>query len=371
MIVTDCKLYRYRIPLVCPLSLKSETYTARDGLILKLFDSEGNSGVGEIAPLPGYSRENLDQAEQQTGRLLRSLRDSRWESLRAIDDIDTLVSTVVQTSITDAAPSVEFGFVAALWTFLAARNGTPLFVGSTKEYVSINALLTGDEDTVLSRAANLREQGYTCFKLKVGGRTVDDDVRLVHQLRETLGDRCDLRLDANRAWGINDTLSFLKQVALCGIEHIEEPVATFDFLRELLNCGRPAVPIALDETLVEVGSVFQLEKLGPALDHVSALVIKPTLLGFGRAHQFVRLARERKIPIVISSSFEGPVGISFLAQMAAVANRLDVAAGLGTLDWFPPQCHLSGTECGRIDVRSVPGIEKLDQRWLSEVELGD
>jgi len=356
VIVTDCKLYRYRIPLVRTLSLKGETYSERVGLILKLFDSEGNTGVGEIAPLPGFSRENLDQAQKQIETLLHSLRDSRWESLRAIDDIDTLVSTVVQTSITDAAPSVEFGFVAALWTFLAARNDTPLFVGSAKEYVSINGLLTGDNDTVLKRAADLREQGYTCFKLKVGQRTIDDDVRLVRQLREALGDRCDLRLDANRAWGFNDTLSFLKQVALCGIEHIEEPVGSLGLLRELLNCGRPAVPIALDETLVEVGSVLQLEKLVPALDHVSALVIKPTLLGFGRAHQFVRLARERRIPIVISSSFEGPVGISFLAQMAAVANHMDIVAGLGTLDWFPPQCRLPGTDHGRIDVTSVPGI---------------
>ena len=162
---------------------------------------------------------------------------------------------MIQTSITDAAPSVEFGFVAALWTFLAARNGTPLFVGSAKEDVSINALLSGDDDTVLNRAATLREQGYTSFKLKVGGRAVDDDVRLVHRLRETLGDRCDLRLDANRAWGINATLSFFDQVASCGIEYIEEPVNSFDLLRDLLRRKNLAVPIALDETLVEIDSI--------------------------------------------------------------------------------------------------------------------
>ena len=371
VIVTGYRLYRYRIPLVRPLSVKGTTYSEREGLVLELHDSEGSSGVGEIAPLSGFSHENLNQVQEQIETQLRSHSEDRWKSFKQLDNIDSCIAYVAQPGISKVMPSVEFGLGCALCRLMASQMRVALFYENTRGYVSINALLTGDDDTVLNRVVALRNQGYTSFKLKVGQQAIDHDIRLVHRLREAIGDHCALRLDANRAWGIDDAVSFLEQVTLCGIEYVEEPVNSLELLQELLNNESLAVPIALDETLAEFNTLSQLEGSLPEWSRAAALIMKPSVLGLSRSWQFARIAEERTIPVVYSSSFESPVGVSFLAQMAAATNLSDIAAGLGTLDWFPSECRLPGIESGRIDVTSLPGIEILDPRWLSEVGSGD
>ncbi|MBA2533696.1 MAG: hypothetical protein H0V21_01645, partial [Rubrobacter sp.] len=66
-------LFRYSIPLAQTLVLKNTTLRHRDGLLLKLSGSDGSEGWGETAPLPGFSRESLDESAAQLRRLAGSM----------------------------------------------------------------------------------------------------------------------------------------------------------------------------------------------------------------------------------------------------------------------------------------------------------
>ena len=88
--------------------------------------------------------------------------------------------------------------------------------------------------------------------------------------------------------------------------------------------------VALDESLLDMTP----EEL-PSHTHVSAIILKPTLLGgLERAAMFARKAREMSIKVVVSSSFESSVGIAALTQFEAACNTIDAPAGLDTLSWF-------------------------------------
>ena len=56
----NASLYRYRLPLSQPLRFHDRQISVREGLLLKWENS-----WGEIAPLPGFSKETLEEAEAE------------------------------------------------------------------------------------------------------------------------------------------------------------------------------------------------------------------------------------------------------------------------------------------------------------------
>ena len=55
-------LHRYELRFSEPLTLKGTVLHYREGLLLELIDEGGVVGRGETSPLPGFSRESLDDA---------------------------------------------------------------------------------------------------------------------------------------------------------------------------------------------------------------------------------------------------------------------------------------------------------------------
>ncbi|CAK8741932.1 o-succinylbenzoate synthase [Sodalis praecaptivus] len=69
-------LYRYRLPMQPSVVLGNQRFAEREGLLVAL-DDAGRRGVGEIAPLPGFSRESLADAGAAAQRWL-----ARWTAGR-------------------------------------------------------------------------------------------------------------------------------------------------------------------------------------------------------------------------------------------------------------------------------------------------
>ena len=59
----DITLYRYQLPLSQPIQFHEQQLTVREGLLLKW-----GSSWGEIAPLPGFSRETLAEAQAEAAK---------------------------------------------------------------------------------------------------------------------------------------------------------------------------------------------------------------------------------------------------------------------------------------------------------------
>ena len=56
------EVFRYDLPLARPLPPRCATVDVRSGLIVKISDGPDRVGCGDIAPLPGFSTESLDEA---------------------------------------------------------------------------------------------------------------------------------------------------------------------------------------------------------------------------------------------------------------------------------------------------------------------
>lgn len=327
--IAELNLFRFRLKLKRPLVLKNSTLDSREGLLIKITSDEGIAGWGEIAPLPAFSMESLEQAQSDAVRLRRLVRGDRIP----VEVSDTSVGFDAWIGGSDFVASVRFGFETAVLRVIAAERQTTLakiLGASTDNRIQVNALLSGTPEVILNKARVLREQRYSAFKVKIGELPVEETVSLVREVRRTIGSRALLRLDLNRRWNIERCLAFFERTESDAIDYVEEPGENINQLRKIIKEKGRRVPVALDESLMEIVPDDLLRASG-----IKAIIIKPTLLGFERARRFALSAREAGIEAVISSSFESSIGIYALASLAAAVNaNKDIPTRLDTLDWL-------------------------------------
>jgi O-succinylbenzoate synthase len=359
--LTGFDLYRYGLLLSEPLALRRTVLHHREGLLLELAGEGGVVGRGEASPLPGFSRESLEEAAGQ----LRGLASSMVGSEITDDWLDPDGSFSHELDSMNLAPSARFGLELALWDLYAASRGRPLAELVTprpRETVPVSALISGAPDEAVEEARRIRSAAYEAVKLKVGTRAVEEDIELVHTVTGELGDAVALRLDANRAWSLEEAERFARETADLRFEYVEEPLADPAQLPSFV--GTSGVPVALDESLAGM-EPEALEGHG----YARAVVLKPTLIGgLSRTLRFARRASDLGIQPVISSAYETGIGTAALIALAAGVGEEEVPAGLDTYrrlaeDVLRPRLNLSAP---RVDVRAGTRRE-VERRLLSPV----
>lgn len=73
------------------------------------------------------------------------------------------------------------------------------------------------------------KEGFKSFKVKVG-RNLADDKRRLQVVRSTIGEKCELMVDANQYWDVKEAIYWMKELSGFGIHWIEEPTSPDDIL---------------------------------------------------------------------------------------------------------------------------------------------
>lgn len=361
MDIATVALYRYDLPLEPPLQMGDFTLERRRGLLVRLEAETGAVGWGDAAPLPSFSSETLSdvvvharsEAPQWVGTSLPGADDDFGQSLRAL------------SSGTDGPPSLQFAMESAFVSLVAAMRGAslPAVLGAPRSTVALNALITRPENEGAAQAARYRTQGYRAVKVKGGRASVREEAEWLRAIRQALGERMALRVDANRAWTLSEGIAFAEATRDLDISYVEEPLADRAYLGELT--AKTDLSIALDETTREVGPSVLSDEFP-----VSAVVLKPTLLGgLQTTLQWYRAARDNNVTPVLSAAYESGVGLRMLVALAAVGP--DTPVGLSTYDRLGDDVisPLRLLEGPTVEVASVVGATgSLDEAQLRLVD---
>jgi O-succinylbenzoate synthase len=352
MTIVRAHCYAYALPLRRPLSLNGHSVTEREGALLRLETDDGRVGWGDAAPLPGFSTESRADALSALAESVRSLPGMTG----SVEGEGGLERTDVPSRPASARCAVE----AALLE-LRGRGGSAALGAETRDRIFLNALITGDQTDLRAAGRRLREDGFRATKLKVGRRSVDRDAARTRALADGLGPDVALRLDANRAWAFGEAVHFADAVSDVPLAYIEEPLAEPGRLGAFAE--RTGVPVALDETTRE-----QSPDQMPAAIPVSAVVLKPTLLGgIAASRRWVDWARSVGAAPVVSSSYESGVGTRLLVRLAAAWSA--APAGLSAHmrladDVLRPRLALDGptveveqARAGRVDDSTLALVE--------------
>lgn len=252
---------------------------------MQLTDATGLVGLGEVAPLPAFGTETVDEAEAVLRELGEGVNDARLADVPA-----------------------KFGCVRHALAAARQREVAP----ANPKSLGVAALLPAGRAAVEALRAKA-EMGFRVFKWKVGVADVADELSLLDDLCAVLPSGAKLRLDANGAWDRRKAERWLERCAERPVDYVEQPVAADargaeDLLRGL--AGDFPTAIALDESLA---SEADLERwIGAGWRGV--FVVKPSLLGeVERA--MARLA-QAQAAVVFSSALETAVGAKTALRVA-------------------------------------------------------
>ncbi len=202
--------------------------------------------------------------------------------------------------------------------------------------------------------------GYPAVKVKVG---FAGDVDLVAAVRDTIGPRVALRVDANGSWDLDTAVSQLQRLARYDLEFAEQPVATLDDLAKLRR--RTSIPVAADECVRTPDDARRLRDM----DAADVIVLKVQPCGGVRAA--LDLAEMAALPAIVTSMHETSVGVAAGVALAAALPELPYACGLATvtaLDADVTTRPLTPTG-GVVRARAVTPDPSLLARYSAETVL--
>lgn len=309
---------QYHLPFVRPLKISNTSFTHREGLILR-YDSGSHTFWGEVAPLPGFSKESLPE-------VIGTLKKTHEQCRRALST-DTPVKAIKEIDETcNIPPSLAFGLDSLAYQIKASREKISprnyLFKNFRKQ-LTVNALgnlLTGNP---LQAVGEKMDEGFQTIKFKIG-RDFSRELRLLRKIRSKFP-KLSVRVDANRAWSLQEALKFGPKLAALNIEYCEEPLreASADHYEQLYR--HTHLPLAIDESLIKTDEWPSL------LPFTSHAIIKPMLWGrFANIFETKPLLNTHGNKTVFTTCLESGIGRRVTATLASGTGTPETAHGLST-----------------------------------------
>ena len=263
MSISSLKLFKVAVPLKRVIKHASFERSESENLVVRVKLSDGIVGYGEGVPRPYVTGETLDSAftalEVHDWSAIMGRPSSFGQVVEQLEKL-TLPETeadprgmagnaarcALEIAILDAYGR-RFGELLGRAVELARVDGLDRILPPRR--VRYSAAITAESARAERISAlKIRIYGFHQVKIKVGTRGQDDGRRL-ERLRQLLGRRMDMRLDANEAWPIDGLVDRVQPLLRFGPTALEQPVphGEVSALAELRP--RLGVPVMLDESL--------------------------------------------------------------------------------------------------------------------------
>ena len=347
--VTAVRVHHARVPLVNPFVTAVRRADHADVVVVQVTDADGRSGWGEAAISWKVTGESI-------ASVCAAVTGPIAEAICGIDagspDMQTLVAGAVWGNAA-ARSAVE----CALVDLAAVQIGKPLFehLGGAAATVQTDMTLSAaPPDELVRRAVQHVEDGFDVLKIKT--RSNPDTVDGICAVRDAVGPRIGLRVDANQAWSIEDAIRIIRQCEArhVGLEFVEQPVAAGDI------SGLARVSDAVDTPIMADESVRTAADVRVIAEQQAAALVNIKLAksgGFREALLAAAIAKDTGIAVVVGCMLEGPVGVAAAASLAAAVSPGGVH-DLDTARWLrdPVVTGLSLGQGRTITLSTFPGL---------------
>ncbi len=334
MKIEDFTVQQFSIPFVKPFITSAGTLTHREGYWITLSDGSVR-GIGEAAPLPGFSKETLQEVRYALEGFHQAAEGEYY-------DRDELLS-LIQVH-TEEIPSARFALETAVFDILAQQKNIPLAK-------VINPKATAEVAVNGIAGIHFPGEGFSVMKVKTGFRNLFDEMENMEYLTQSYGADVQFRLDCNGAFDLPRAIRFCKEMERFNIDYVEQPLPA-DALEDLAELRfHTKIPIAVDESLTDYSSAEMILESQAA----EVFIIKPMVSGgFIECENIIKLIQSENIRTVITSSFETQVGRTSCLHLTA-ANHITEACGLATGELLNEPDSIQ-IKLGQIEIPQLPGL---------------
>lgn len=320
MRITDLTVHVFTKRLDNPPRNARTTWTSKSVLLVRVQTDSGHFGVGE-AWVDGGDPGSVKAILEQDVRPLLLGRDPLLTE--AVFDllVDTTIVTGKRGIMHAAASAVDI----ALWDIKGKAAGLPIYklIGGYADEVFTYASGGLYQDgkglkELAEEMAGYVKDGFEAVKMKVGSADLDEDVRRVAIVRETIGADVKLMADALYAYSVPDAMRFARAIEPYGLEFFEAPVSSYDVEGLARLTASSTTPVAGNE--IEFGrDAFRRLIQMSAVDvvHVEAVLCG----GISEALKIAAVAAAHHLPVSMHNSSSVIAFAANLHVAAAISNH--------------------------------------------------
>jgi L-alanine-DL-glutamate epimerase-like enolase superfamily enzyme len=355
------EVYKVKLRYKEPFAISAGTSTETRNIVVKIVTDYDVYGLGEASPskrVTGETPETVCKALDKMGPHLIGMCP-----LRIAQDVD-LMDRVISHN-----PSAKAAIDLALHDILGKTAGKPTWrlLGGFRERVLTDMTLSiKSPEEMAEDAAMAVKSGFRALKVKVGTDPTED-LKRVKLIREAIGDKTAIRIDANQGWTVAQALSMLKKLEKLNIQFVEQPIEAGN-IRGLAKIKmNSTIPVMADESVHSPSDAIRLIKAN-AVDLINIKLMKSG--GIHNAAKISAVAEAANVPCMIGCMAESLVGITAGVHFAAATRNIryaDLDSDILLLDKVVTGGGAGLRNSGRIPTDEPGfGIIKLDKKLLGE-----
>ncbi len=311
---------KYKLNFKRPAGTSRGVLLQKETFFIKIY-KENKIGIGEAALFKGLSSDDVPDYEKKLQWVVDNINLPKKEIFEYIKDYSSIIFGLEQAYL-----SLNYDSKFLLY---------PTDFTEGKQNIPINGLVwMGEKKFMFEQIKQKISDGFKVIKLKIGAIDFKDELDLLKYIRSQFSSKeIEIRVDANGAFSIKNSLEKLKRLSDFDLHSIEQPIKAgqFDEMKKL--CQKTPLPIALDEELIGYNSYFDkysfLQNIKPQY-----IILKPALHGgFKGTNTWIKEAEKLNIGWWITSALESNVGLNAIAQFTA-EKKVKIPQGLGTGSLF-------------------------------------
>jgi L-alanine-DL-glutamate epimerase-like enolase superfamily enzyme len=306
--ISNIEAWQVAMRLSEPYTIAYETLDSVTNIFLRIETNRGTVGYGCAAP------DEMVTGETPEG-VLQTINEVAGPAIKGSDPLRPAMLFERLRLSMQSHPAAMAAVDMALCDILGKRSNLPLWriLGGFRDHIktSVTIGILPEKETV-ERAKEHVAAGFKSLKLK-GGIDVDADISRVLKVREAVGDKIELRFDANQGYSVENSLNFVKKTRTARLELIEQPTPKGepDMLGRVTS--GVSIPVMADESLMTLRDAFRIARRGLA-DMVNVKLMK--VGGIWEALQINAVARSAGLEVMVGCMDEAALSIAAALHFA-------------------------------------------------------
>jgi muconate cycloisomerase len=246
------------LPTIRAHQLAMATMQQQTLVIVRLRCSDGIEGIGEATTIGG-----LSYGDESPEGIKLTIDTYLAPALEGLDATNVHAAMARLNKVARGNRFAKCALETALLDAQAKRLGVPLATllgGAVRPTLpALWTLASGDTQRDIEEAERLlAERRHNTFKLKIGRRSVREDVAHVSAIKRALGERARVTVDVNQAWNEAEAGTGIAMLEAAGIDLIEQPTPREQRAALARLAARFVVPIMADEALTGPEDAIEL-----------------------------------------------------------------------------------------------------------------
>jgi muconate cycloisomerase len=372
MKITHVETHAVRIPLVPAKHMITALgkHTESPYLLMRLGTDAGVDGIGEATATPNWSGETVWGTQAIIDRVFAPLVIGC--DPHDIEEIDRRMDRAARHNWF-AKSAIEM----ACWDIQGKAAGKPVYelLGGAARPLTVQCRFSMgayEPERAAARAKELVAEGFDTIKVKVGTGDPRADVTRVRAVRDAIGPKRALTIDANCGWDVETAIRCLHELEDCNIALDEQPTPDGDYAAIARVRRETKPPVMADDMCFDLVHAEELVRCA-GCDVISVYPGKNG--GIRKSRRIAEFAARHGIACSIGSNLEWDVGTAAMAHLVVATPNMQVEKYPG--DMLGPVYHEVRIVKDPIDIRGPqvtitdrPGLGvEVDWRIVREHEM--